>query len=263
MALVDTGLVVRYYLDEAVDGTGPTLVNDAGPNNIDLTINYGSGNLDYTEVSGNRGLESISTTGVQRADYTITSSDALDTALTGGKKFTLEVVVRVDAWTVNGSRIFGINATAGENGSLIVRRGGSDNISVTFNDAAQGDIDAVSSRTVIHAVIDSTKTANSRIQYSINGGTLTDLSNTVGLDETLASVVGQKFTMFNRENVGTYDRSFDGELFYAAMYNVAFSQTDIDTNYAILTADDDTPAGAADTYLMAARRHTFVNTVNY
>ena len=239
-------MVVRYYLDEAVDGTGPTLVNDAGPNNIDLTINYGSGNLDYTEVSGNRGLESISTTGVQRADYTSTSSDALDTALTGGKKFTLEVVVRVDAWTTNGSRIFGINGTAGDIGSLIVRRGGTNNISVAFNDAIQGDIDAVASRTVIHVVIDSTKSLDgSRVQYSVNGGTLTDLSNTVVLDETLAAIVGEKLTMFNREDTGAYDRSFDGELFYAAMYNVAFSQTDIDTNYAILTADDDTPAGAA------------------
>ena len=48
--------------------------------------------------------------------------------------------------------------------------------------------------------------------------------------------------MFNRENTGNFDRSFDGIIFYAALYDSAFSQTDVDTNYAILSVDDDTPA---------------------
>ncbi|MGC1951708.1 MAG: hypothetical protein WA970_03875, partial [Gammaproteobacteria bacterium] len=67
-SMVDTGLVTRYYIDEASSGTSPTQVSDSSPNAYHLTnVDYGSGNMAYTEVSGNRGLESTSTAGTQRA----------------------------------------------------------------------------------------------------------------------------------------------------------------------------------------------------
>ena len=151
MPLVDTGLVVRYYFDEAASGSAPTEVVDASSNAYDLTtINYGSGNLAYNEVSGNRGLESTSTTGTQRAVRAMSSGDAEYTALNGGKTFTMEIVVRVDSWNASGSRVFGINATSGETGSLIWRYGTS-GISVAFNNRVQGDFYNPASRSVVLA----------------------------------------------------------------------------------------------------------------
>jgi hypothetical protein len=249
MPLANTGLVCRYYLDEAASGTSPTQANDASANAYHLTdINYGSGNLAWTEVSGNRGLVSSSTTGTQRARRTINdTSDALRDAMAGTQKGTIEVVIDFTAGNASGGRIFGINGRAGDSGQFILRNtGGTTNWAVAWDEAVSSAFtNATSGRHVLTIVVDTTQaTQNDRIRFAINGGTLAQIGNAIGLNATLSLPSGQDLIAFNRESSGAWDRSVQATLFYAALYSGALSQTNITDNATILAADDDTPTGA-------------------
>jgi hypothetical protein len=258
--LVDTGLVVRYYIDEAASGTTPTTVVDASSNSYDLTtVNYGSGNMAYTEVSGNRGLEATATTGTQRASRAIdNTSDALRDALAGAQQITLEIVFTPDAVAAGGGRVFGINGRAGENGELMLKAGAltDGNILLSFNDVnypLNGLALTAGARVVLHVVIDSTQaTAADRLEWSVNGSALADSGTSIPLNETLALGSDQDIIAFNRENTGSFDRSMDGVVSYAAVYAYGFTNTDVTTNYDILTLDDDTPAGGSPATLSSA-----------
>src|SRR5687768_784715 len=105
---VNTGLIARYYFDEAASGSAPTQVNDHSGNDYHLTeIDYGSGNMAYTEDSGQRGLSSSSVLGTQRARRSVdNTSDVLRNALNGATKATIEVVCSVAVSNDNFARIF-------------------------------------------------------------------------------------------------------------------------------------------------------------
>src|SRR3989304_5836744 len=104
MPLVDTGLKVRYYLDEAASGDPATIV-DASGNNYSLTATGTdiAANTEYVEVSGNRGVDCSSITGNQRLVHAIDNTSDLIRDIAGGSLFTIEVVVRLDAITTGGS----------------------------------------------------------------------------------------------------------------------------------------------------------------
>lgn len=251
MPLVDTGLVVRYPLDDAASGliTTAAQVTDIGPHAYHLTdLNAGSSALSWTEVGGNRGLVCSSTAGTQRARRAMANSaDAVRTALEGGNKFTIELVL--DSGTLGASgngRWIAVTNRAGANGELALRLAAASNTwNLSFNDTATSNFsDTTSGRHVLHVVVDSTQaTQNNRVRFSINGGALSQVTNTIGLNATLALAADLDLILFNRESSGSYDRSIAGTLYYAAIYTHAFSSTDITTNYDILTLDDDPTSG--------------------
>lgn len=249
MPLVDTGLVCRYYFDEAASGSAPTTVIDASGNGYDLNeINYGSGNLAYSETSGNRALESSSTTGAQRARRAIdNTSDVLRDAIHGATTATIEVVCRVDNGSASGSRIFGINNRAGGTGVFIVKCAADELLRLATQATDSAALIDATTRCVVHFVYDSTQAlADNRLKYSLNGSTLAQVSNSIALDDPISIDSDSDLIAFNRDNGGSFDRSFDGALFYGAIYTGAFDQTAVDNNYAILTADDDGAAVAVE-----------------
>ena len=139
MALVDTGLVVRYFLDEAASGRDPTAVLDSSGvgTAFDLTINYDTDKLAYTETSGNRGLESVSTANNQRANKAINNtSDKVRDNLHGSKTITVEIKVRVDSISSSNGRIFVINDRAGSNPAIGFTGTGTSSGAVYFNETA-------------------------------------------------------------------------------------------------------------------------------
>lgn len=243
MPLVDTGLVCRYYFDAAASGTAPTQVDDTSGNAYHLTeINYGSGNLAWTEVSGNRGLESTATSGTQRARRSIdNTSDALRDALAGTAVVTFELVLDVQTGNASTARVLAINDRVGGSPVLGVA---ATNTSFRFywNGAAMNDIGLTTGRHVLHFVIDTTLGSN---QYKLYiDGTNTNNNSTSG---TLTIGSNVDLIAFNRESSGSFDRSYDGVLYYAAIYDAALSDTEISDNYDILTLDDDAPAGGGGT----------------
>ena len=243
MALVDTGLLVRYYLDEAASGD-PVTIGDASGNNYDLTATGAdvAANMEYVEVSGNRGVDCSSTSGNQRLVHAIDNTSDIIRDADGGSLFTLEVVLIVDAVTSGGSRIFGINNRVGGIGDLILKT--TDTVSPFTMTLGYNETDIILTGTdltagpryVVHVVINDT--ANT-VKVYVNGTLTSDLIPTLAV---LSIDTNSDLIAFNRESSGFFGRSFNGTLFYAALYNTNFSADNVTTNYNILTSDDDTPA---------------------
>lgn len=246
MALTDTGLIARYYIDEAASGTAPTQVDDVSGNGYHLTdIDYGAGNMAYTEVSGNRGLESTSTTGDQIARRAINdTSDALRDALAGSQTATIEVVVAIDSISASTGRIFAINNRSGSNATLGLTGTSLSSIRGQW-EGLDGRAVALSGgqRYVLHVVYDTTQaTSSDRILIYVDGTSSGGGTAWPAQNDTLTLPSSIDLTAFNRESSGNFDRSFDGILYYAAIYSHAFSAAEVDGAYDVLTLDDDEPA---------------------
>lgn len=249
MPLVDTGLIVRYYIDEAETGQGPSAVLDGSGvgADFDLTLSY-EASLNYVEVGGNRGLENTDLVGEQRAEKAINdTSDKVRDNLVGSKTATLEVVVRVDDFNVGTGRLFAINIDT-DNARLGWLGESTTEFQVYMNGTLMRTIDPGTVTAVWHAVINTAEpTANDRIKV-YKAGILQSptIDANPALNATISIGSGAKLFMFNRGDSVGRDRSMDGVLFYAALYSSALSAANVTTNDAILGADDDTPAAIAE-----------------
>lgn len=258
MALIDTNLVVRYFVDEAASGITPTTVDDAGPATTqDLTIDYdaGTADLEYAEESGNRGLEFKDSAGDQHASIALGTSGKIYDAFNGTKVATLELVCRVTLFSGSGGRIFGIQRLDGSDGECIVRGTDATNgeifqfawqqvICRTFTISGNG-------RHVIHVVVDTAEaTANDRIKVYVDGSVISPTVNANPTQNDTLLPSNDQLIAGNRLAGGNYARSFTGVWFYGALYSGAFSAQDCSDNYDILgPGGDDTgdtaPSGGA------------------
>lgn len=257
MALIDTGLVVRYYIDEAASGTSPTEVIDTSGVGaaFDLTLNY-DGHLAYTEVSGNRGLVSDSSGDDQYAKKAIDdSSDKVRDNLVGAQKITIELVVAPDSFAAGTGRCFAVNEGT-FNMSLGFGGAGTDFQVFWEGTLMRSWTGSGGTRIVLHIVYDTTQgTAANRVRVYVDGSEISpDVDASPAENDTLALDSGHELWMLNRGSGSPYARSMDGIIYYAALYGgKAFDQTDVTTNYDILTADDDTP-GAPPAGIVVLRR---------
>jgi len=241
--LIDTGLVVRYFIDEAASGTGPTeVVDKSGVGSpFNLTLNY-DGVMDYTEVGGNRGLECTDRESDAYARKIIhDDSDKIRDNLHGAQKITMEVVADVDSFSGNVGRLFALNS--GVNAPSLGLAGNTAEFRFYWKESLVRSWLGSLSRTVFHIVIDTTQaTPNDRIKIYEDGEEITpDYDGNPGENESLVIGSGSYVYMLNR-GVTTWARSVDGVLFYAALYaDIAFSQAQVSNNYDVLTIDDDHP----------------------
>ena len=251
MPLIDTGLVVRYYCDEAASGTSPATLLDVSGSAYNLPITYDGSELVYVDVGGNRGLDFTTTATDGRANKAVTTSDTIDAALDGVSSATFEVVMRVDAVTGSHSRMFGIHDRVGGDYDIGLKATSTSNyvFQARTGGVFESAIDlAASSRAVYHIVWDRTEaTQIDRVKFYKNNVELTvgktgNMDNSTDLNIQAGSV---DLIVGNRESTGSFQRAFDGVLFYAAIYTGVLSAADRTTNYTILDADDDTPGGPA------------------
>jgi len=251
-ALVDTELVVRYYLDEAASGTGPTSIVDASGNAYDLdTVNYGSGNMAFTESVAGRGLKSTAIAGTQRAVHAINdTSDAVRDAMVGVQKCTIEIVCSLIGGNNSGGRIFGINDRVGENGRFMLKGvvTSAQGAVLSFNDDDSffTGITLSATRTVWHFVVDTTQATLADRCKVYRDGVLDSVTvSSIAQNTTLSIGSGHDLIMFNRENSSAFERSVDATLYYAAMYSGALTAGEALTNALLLFVDDDEPAAPA------------------
>jgi hypothetical protein len=238
--LHDCGLLSRHYLDEAASGNTPSLALDAGPNGLDLDLDYGGGNMAYAEVAGHRGLSwaQAGGSGVAATPIEGTAFAGLDTQTMA----TVEVVVELGAVDSNGSRLVHIGGGS-EGGVFTLASDLADELHFRFNGVERGDwpMDfAARGRTVVHAVVDTAQPTDAdRIRLYVDGVRVVGLGSFPGQFAALAiDPVGRHFALGNRLIGG---RSFVGTLFYAATYGCALTDQEIADNVAILELDDDTP----------------------
>lgn len=262
MPLSDTGLVVRYYIDEAASGTGPTSVVDAAADPFNLTPTYGAA-LAYVETDGDRGVESTATSGTHRLSGAIdNTSDKVRDAFGGVTQATIELVVDVQSVLTsgNGSNVFGINETTVSGvGELMIRAGGSavpTSFTVFWNSGLKDYWDlGTAARAVFHIVIDTTQASSAdRVKVYRAGSEITsNVGNAITQNDTLTLPNGSVVCAFNNEAIGS--EAFVGTLFYGALYTSVFDATRVSDHYDVLTADDDTPAGGGSSILRQMLAH--------
>lgn len=239
--LVDRGLVARYFIDEASSGTGDDAILDSAADPVDLSIDSTDGDLSFTEVGGHRGLvwaQDNTTDGVFLADISGTKFPArLDTKTAA----TIEVVVDAVALDTNGARLVHLGASNG-NGRLVMRtRGGAGGSSGdpahwwngTIHNTWGIDLEAAG-RVVLHLVIDTTL-AQGRAQFLVDGVAQTPSGAEVPQNEAL-SMVGQSIGIGNRL---AGDRASQMTIYYVAIYDVALTASEIDSNVERLRLSDD------------------------
>lgn len=247
MSLVDDGLVVRYFLDEAASGQGPTQALDAAMDPVDLTIAYGGDDaFNFTEIAGNRGVQWNEVNHVGKV-YASPSIDGtkLIAELNGSQTATIEVVAKVEDVPVGNDGFFWNvrSATAPH-----MAFGMSDITTLFFN--WNGSFAHVGSwsfnlntgdRVILHLVLDTTLGPNQRVVLHAKDGSPTSLGGATppGSSEGIDLSGTDYYLALGNSQVGT--NSFQGVLHYAAVYNRALSSHEIARNRDVLSASDDEP----------------------
>lgn len=248
-ALVDTGVLMRYYIDEAASGTAPSDALDSVADPANLGLVY-DGNMAYDEDAANkRHLESDAVTGDQRGEFSIDDASDKIRDLDGNEqKWTWEVKVAVDAGTSSNGRIFVFQRDdVGDNPDLGFTATDQD-FRFYWEEAIMRTWSITDANTTVWtAVVDTTQgTANDRIIIYKNGADFSGSTSKIAdpaQNDTLTLNASAAIFIFNRRgSVGDFDRSFNGRLFYGAAYTSAFSAQDVSDNFDILDPNDDTPS---------------------
>jgi hypothetical protein len=240
--LVDRGLVVRYFIDEAGSGQGPSELFDAAPNPLDLALTY-SADLAFTSVSSGRGLRWTANNSSGDARATITGTK-FHTMLHGSTTATIEAVV--DVTSVGGAyNHFTTVGPGGNAGDLSLFTASNTTVRLAWDSATDIGTWTVpmttAGRIVLQAVLDtSLATATDRTRLYVDGvaaprasGTPPAQGSTVDLTPSTTFVIGN--------GVGSTTLSIGGTIFYIAYYAEALSLDDLSTNAELLAASDDTP----------------------
>ncbi len=236
--LVDTGLVVRYFMDEAASGTEPqSLIDSSGvAPQLNLPIIYGQAS--YID-DGNRGLAWGTAGGNGKVEIGLGSAK-LDSRLRRAQRLTIEIVVDIDG-----------SGNAGAASELTGMRGGFPDFMLTAVNNGEirflkpfGTLGSTwpgvdtGERMVLHMVWNTTlSTGADRIRLYKNGviqGKSEDdppaQGSTVGLVASDDLIIG---------NSRAQNRSIAGTIYYVAYYDEPLSDGDIVNNAQRLLASDD------------------------
>ncbi len=234
--LEDTGLVARYFIDEASVGTGPSMLLDAASMPLVLPITYAN-NIDYVEQGGNRGLQWAG--GIEGVAANTVSAKVVN-ALSDSTEVTIELVVQQKAARTQCPRAFHIGRGAEASGQLVACfESGELHVRFNGNTRFQRELGLVDTgRRVLHVVIDSTQSqANDRLRFFLDGMYLGASTSPMSQNEVLDVRSGDSFSIGNRVDG---DRAFPGLIFYAAVYDVAFDDERVAGHNARLQMGDDT-----------------------
>jgi hypothetical protein len=241
-ALVDTGLIVRYYIDEAASGQAPLELVDAAPNPLPLAIVWGTDVAYSEDADGNRGLTWNLIEQYSRASVSIDGTK-ISQQLHGSSTGTIEVVADVDAVSTYYSRLSHIGAGS-EGGVFSLRMPAMSRFVFNLNESHRGwwEVDIAGlDRFVAHVVLDTTASDGvDRAKLYINGALVPRLAGYAPPQNELIDVgTGRHYVLGNRE---TGERTFAGTLYYGAMYSAALTEAEVLHNALVLSVDDDTPA---------------------
>jgi len=235
--LDDTGLIVRYFMDEAASGQTPAFLVDTASTPLPLPITYGQAS--FVEENGNRGLRwpTLESSGKAQVAF---GGTKLITQLSPSATVTIEVVVDIDnAGTGNDqSQIAGLR---GGNPDFMLAADGNDTIHFY---RPFGNLGATwagvhsQERMVLHLIYNANDaTPENRIVLYKDGVEIPkttssppSLGRTVGLGGSDSLLIG---------NSPNQDRSLSGAIYYVAMYNVALSPAAVANNSKRLLDNDD------------------------
>jgi hypothetical protein len=242
--LVDRGLVVRYFMDEAPSGQSPTQMLDSAPSPFHLGLDY-SAQMAYAATPNGRGLDWTAVAAPGSARGTISGSK-VQTALHGSATATIELVVNATDLRQGGNTVInalGSGSNAGDLSLYSTTNHGGNQVGVAWHGGTEMGYWPVDLRTVgrvvLDAVVDSTQADGaSRLLLFVDGvsagaasGSNVTQNATVDLSSATTLSVGNGVALV---------ASIEGGLYYAALYSSALSQSEISINVTRLQASDDT-----------------------
>lgn len=246
-ALVADGLVVRFFLDEAGGGTGPTVITDAAPEPLFLDLHYDGGTLSFCQnQAGNRCLHFDQVDGNGRASAPVEDSKIAKT-LAGARSATIEVVIMVTqaGLAAGPSKLVHIGGADGP-GDFSLLASSPQALAVGLQGSIQAswdqDID-LARRRVAHVVLDASREDSKSVALYLDGS-LHGEPILLGLDAQINLSANGHLVLGNRD---TGQQSFRGNLFYAAVYATALSPAQVAQNAQRLRACDDTRTSCAFT----------------
>ncbi len=239
--LVDRGVLVRYYIDDGGPGELPLMLHDSIEPPLELSMTYGP-ELQFIEEASGRGLDWSAPSLNSRASIPVDGSK-IAIALQGSSTATIEMVLRVTDTDPLGSRISHIG-TENERGRISLYAPTPGRIQFYWYGSVmleEWDIGAtLFERRVVHAVLDTTALApEDRVRMFIDGQPVAPvMESPPEQGQGIDLAIGRHYVLGNREIGG---RSFQGAMFYAALYETALSVEDIQGNAAVLSISDDAP----------------------
>ena len=236
LALVDNGLLVRYYIDEAASGQGPTQLEDAAPTPMPLALHYTNA-MSFAQPAS-RGLHWTTADDEGRASAPVDSTKIIS-MLDPSTTFTLEVVASLQSTGAGEDRFISVANGTTTYGSIALIT--SDLLSLRLHlgtSTVYWSVPWAQGRLVLHCVVDTNQpTATDRALLYINGALATRTAgNSPSLGYTPPILTTDYLTVGNVEGAG---RSPGGDVTYAAIYTTALSPSQVATNAQRLAANDD------------------------
>lgn len=235
--LVDRGLVVRYFLDEAGSGIGVASAVDASGH---LDLAHETSDYLYVEPAGHRGLRWTST-GLDGGPFAEVAGTPVATALAGASSVTVELVLRIGDFlnAARGSSIFGINRGSSSQETLEVW-GRQNSLRATWNDTLgpTWTLIPLATRSVLHVVFDiRAVNADDRVTVYVDGTEVVTQGALSNGSPLPASLMGRLRIGNDYDGTGS---SMEGNVYYAAIYAAALTEQEVAVNFDRLIASDDT-----------------------
>lgn len=235
-------VIVRYFINEGSSEGQPNELRDAiGNPELNLALSDPDGTTSFVDANGHHGIRFNEASGDARLSVAAQNTKIRD-ALDGSRTGTLELVLDISDISSDGSRISHIGGGT-EAGRFTLRTSGTDWLEFFLNNAvvAYWPIDLRSrGRMVVHVVVDTSESNRSdRVRLYVDGQLQSVAPAFSPQNNALISIsnaADQFFVLGNREVGG---RSFEGCLFYAAMYAGAMRADVVSNNAALLTSSDD------------------------
>ena len=244
LPLDDAAVLVRYYLDEAHQGSGPTHALDSIVPRLDLAYGWEDGMSYGVDGNGNRGL-SWADAEQDGGPAAMVRDTKVREALEGATAATIELVTDARAVaSAGGSRFLAIG-----HGNSDVRFGllAESSHQVGFRwrnnkDAAFWDVELPAvGRAVFHVVLETTAAEDDRLRLYVNGVKLPVIKGGGDWPSDGQSIDFHNDSVLMLGNRPPGDRSFEGVLYYAAVYATAFDDNRIAHHVAVLDKSDDAP----------------------
>jgi hypothetical protein len=238
LGLVDDGLLVRYFIDEAASGQTPIRIEDSAPTPLTLVLTYTNA-FSFTEPApDHRALRWTAPSDVGRASAPIDGTK-ISSMLDPAKTFTLELVTELRGNGAGENRFISVANGTSTYGSVALIT--SDLVSLRLHlgtATVYWSVPFAQGRLVLTCVVDTTQaTATDRAKLYINGAPATRTGGTSpsqGYDPPI--LLSDYLAIGNVEGAG---RSPEGDIFYAAIYTTALSPAQVMTNAQRLMANDD------------------------
>lgn len=235
--IVNRGLLVRYYLDDAAPGSSlPSTMQDSAPDPLPLSVITDRGDPDPVEESTGRGL-SWDEEGRDGRLGAWVDGTKVRSRVRDSKQGTIECVARI-VRTANASRFVHIGS-----GSELGRFSGlmAADLHLSINNQLYTwpfPMSARNRRALFTMVFDSEAAApQARQRLYIDGVDQGPAQDSVPEDTEISLPFTSSYLVVGNRTGG--DSSMEGELFYCAVYTEALDATEVARNAAVLLNHDD------------------------